>query len=202
MILTIVKAWINSVDFKVISKVEKEKNILNRSTWEIRRSMEKISCFLTLNHTHLSQPYIKSIDFLRDEGENKQNMLIFVSGCSTPLSRTYGFLTPATTLIKPRSLLHFFVMLFTWQFHERSLETVTPRSRRLSHVSRVVLLTLYEGTGLSLRRVIHMTWHLDGFNWRELFFDHQFNESKSDCKTEISLSVLISLKMNVSSAYA
>ena len=48
--------------------------------------MEKISCFLTLNHTHLSQPYIKSIDFLRDEGENKQNMLIFVSGCSTPLN--------------------------------------------------------------------------------------------------------------------
>ena len=85
MIPTIVKASINSVDFKVISKVEKEKNILNRSTWEIRRSMEKISCFLTLNHTHLSQPYIKSIDFLRDEGENKQNMLIFVSGCSTPL---------------------------------------------------------------------------------------------------------------------
>ena len=86
MIPTIVKAWINSVDFKVISKVEKEKNILNRSTWEIRRSMEKISCVLTLNHTHLSQPYIKSIDFLRDEGENKQNMLIFVSGCSTPLN--------------------------------------------------------------------------------------------------------------------
>ena len=85
MIPTIVKAWINSVDFKVFSKVEKEKNILNRSTWEIRRSMEKISCFLTLNHTHLSQPYIKSIDFFRDEGENKQNMLIFVSGCSTPL---------------------------------------------------------------------------------------------------------------------
>ena len=49
--------------------------------------MEKISCFLTLNHTHLSQPYIKSIDFLRDEGENKQNMLIFVSGCSTPLKK-------------------------------------------------------------------------------------------------------------------
>ena len=48
--------------------------------------MEKISCFLTLNHTRLSQPYIKSIDFLRDEGENKQNMLIFVSGCSTPLN--------------------------------------------------------------------------------------------------------------------
>ena len=47
--------------------------------------MEKMSSFLTLNHTHLSQPYIKSIDFLRDEGENKQNMLIFVSGCSTPL---------------------------------------------------------------------------------------------------------------------
>ena len=87
MIPTIVKAWINSVDFKVISKVEKEKNILNRSTWEIRRSMEKISCFLTLNHTQLSQPYIKSIDFFRDEGENKQHMLIFVSGCSTPLRR-------------------------------------------------------------------------------------------------------------------
>ena len=32
MIPTIVKAWINSVDFKVIFKVEKEKNILNRST--------------------------------------------------------------------------------------------------------------------------------------------------------------------------
>ena len=47
--------------------------------------MEKLLCFLTLNHTHLSQPYIKSIDFLRDEGENKQNMLIFVSGCNTPL---------------------------------------------------------------------------------------------------------------------
>ena len=88
MIPTIVKAWINSVDFKVIYKVEKEKNILNRSTWEIRRSMEKLSCFLTLNHTHLSQPYIKSIDFFRDEGENKQNMLIFVSGCSTPLIKT------------------------------------------------------------------------------------------------------------------
>ena len=25
-------------------------------------------------------------DFFRDEGENKQNMLIFVSGCSTPLN--------------------------------------------------------------------------------------------------------------------
>ena len=35
--------------------------------------------------SHTSQPYIKSIDFLRDEGENKQTMLIFVSGCSTPL---------------------------------------------------------------------------------------------------------------------
>ena len=92
MIPTIVKAWINSVDFNVISKVEKEKNILNRFTWEIRRSMEKISCFLTLNHTHLSQPYIKSIDFLRDEGENEQNMLIFVSGCSTPLSWNLCFI--------------------------------------------------------------------------------------------------------------
>ena len=40
---------------------------------------------MTLNHTHLSQPYIKSINFPRDEGENKQNMLIFVLGCSTPL---------------------------------------------------------------------------------------------------------------------
>ena len=83
---------------------------------------------------------------------------------------------------KTKKFIALFVMLFTWQFHERSLDTVTPRSRRRSHVSRVVLLTLYEGTGLSLRRVIHMTWHLDGFNWRELFFDHQFNESKSDCK--------------------
>ena len=98
MIPTIVKAWINSVDFKVISKVEKEKNILNRSTWEIRRSMEKISCFLTLNHTHLSQPYIKSIDFLRDEGENKQNMLIFVSGCSTPLRINLVACFPLTPL--------------------------------------------------------------------------------------------------------
>ena len=70
---------------------------------------------------------------------------------------------------KTKKFIALFVMLFTWQFHERSLETVTPRSRRLSHVSRVVLLTLYEGTGLSLRRVIHMTWYLDGFNWRELF---------------------------------
>ena len=61
-----------------------EKRHLNRSTWEIRRSMEKISCFLTLNHTYLSQPYIISINFLRDEGENNQNILIFVLGCSTP----------------------------------------------------------------------------------------------------------------------
>ena len=56
--------------------------------------MEKISCFLTLNHTHLSQPYKKSIDFFRDEGENKQNMLIFVSGCSTPLIVTLRVLRP------------------------------------------------------------------------------------------------------------
>ena len=82
------------------------------------------------------------------------------------------------------------------------LDTVTPRSGRLSHVSSVVLFTLHEGTGLSLRRVIHITFHLDGLNWRELLFDHQFSESKSDCKTEISWSVSISLKMNVSSAYA
>ena len=35
---------------------------------------------------HLSQSYIKSINFPRDGGENKQNMLIFVLGCSTPLN--------------------------------------------------------------------------------------------------------------------
>ena len=49
--------------------------------------METISCFLTLNHTHLLRPYIKSINFPRDEGENKQNMLIFVLGCSSPLKK-------------------------------------------------------------------------------------------------------------------
>ena len=63
--------------------MERDKLNLNRSTWEIRRSSEKISRFLNLNHKYLSQPYIKSIILLRDEGENKQNMLIFVKGCSS-----------------------------------------------------------------------------------------------------------------------
>ena len=36
------------------------------------------------SHT-LSQPYIKSINFPRNEGENKQNILILVLGCNTPL---------------------------------------------------------------------------------------------------------------------
>ena len=66
--------------------------------------MEKISCFLTLNHTHLSQPYIKSIDFFRDEGENKQNMLIFVSGCSTPLKANLMHLTRVSMCYRGMSI--------------------------------------------------------------------------------------------------
>ena len=38
------------------------------------------------SHTSITTIH-KSIDFLRDEGENKQNMLIFVLGCSTPLKK-------------------------------------------------------------------------------------------------------------------
>ena len=93
MIPAIAKTWINSVDFKVIFLGWKGKNILNRSTWEIRRSTKKMACFLTLNHTYLSQPYIISINFLRGEGENKQNVLIFVLGCSTPLIWKFLFIS-------------------------------------------------------------------------------------------------------------
>ena len=41
-----------------------------RSTWEIRRSSEKNIMLFDFESLHLLQPYIKSINFPRDEGEN------------------------------------------------------------------------------------------------------------------------------------
>ena len=70
MIPTIAKRWINSVDVKDFFRVKREKVTLNRSTWEICRSSEKNIMLFDFESLHLLQPYIKSINFPRDEGEN------------------------------------------------------------------------------------------------------------------------------------
>ena len=70
---------------KYFFRVKREKLNLNRSTWKIRRSSEKSIMLFDFESLHLLQPYIKGIDFPRDEGENWQNMLIFMLACSTPL---------------------------------------------------------------------------------------------------------------------
>ena len=85
MIPTIAKRWINSVDFNVVFKVEKGKNW----TWTVphERFVDPVKTIMLFDFEslHLPQPYIKSINFPRDEGENKKNMLSFVLECSTPL---------------------------------------------------------------------------------------------------------------------
>ena len=75
---------------KYFFRVKREKFNLNSSTWEIRRSSEKNIMLFDIESLHLLQSYIKSINFPRDEGENQQNMLIFVLGCSTPLTAHTG----------------------------------------------------------------------------------------------------------------
>ena len=55
---------------KYFFRVRREKLNLNRSTWEIRRSIEKNIMLCDFESFHLLQPYIESINFPRDEGEN------------------------------------------------------------------------------------------------------------------------------------
>ena len=109
--------------------------------------MEKISCFLTLNHTHLSQPYIKSIDFLRDEGENKQNMLIFVSGCSTPLRTLLGALfifIPSVYFYIYIIIILFFFLLHFWVDTNLNIKYVM--SLTLTHLDERHLLNHLKAT--------------------------------------------------------
>ena len=55
---------------KYFCTVKREKLNLNRSTWKIRRSSEKNIMLFDFESLHLLQPYIKSINFPHDEGEN------------------------------------------------------------------------------------------------------------------------------------
>ena len=66
------------------------------------------------SHTSI-QPYIKSIDFLHDEGENKQNMPIFVLGCSTPLREWIHYLYVSPTATLAVLLAQWLLPSFNWR---------------------------------------------------------------------------------------
>ena len=87
MIPTIAKTETNSVGFNIFFLRWKGTKLnLNRSTWEICRSSEKISCF-SYFESQISVTIIhKSIIFLRDEGGKQAKHANFREGVQFPLN--------------------------------------------------------------------------------------------------------------------